>query len=207
MAQEVEFGNGGAGKIRSFWVGLLLVIVTLGIYYWFWYYFLNDEQKDIGQSRGDQNLATSSPALSVAAVTVGGIVIIPPFLSVYNFGQRIKRAQRLTGVPTSEQINPILAFLTYLFGFLIIPALYHYWYVTKHQNRAILAAGGRASVGGGDARTLEPPYPAPAYQQPPAPEPAVPEPPPGPEQPPAAEPPAPEGSSSDPPYPDPPSPA
>ena len=27
MAQEVEFGNGGEGKIRSFWVGTGLVII------------------------------------------------------------------------------------------------------------------------------------------------------------------------------------
>jgi len=141
MAQEVEFGNGGAGKVRSFGVGLLLAIVTFGIYYWFWYYFVNDELKDIGQSRGDQNLGNSSPAWSVAAVTVGGWLIVPPLLSVYNYGVRVKRAQRLVGIPHSEQINPIVSFLTYLFGFLIIPALYHYWYVTQHQNRAVLAAG------------------------------------------------------------------
>ncbi len=148
MAQEVEFGNGGSGKIRSFWVGLLLVIVTIGIYFWFWYYFVNDELKDIGHSRGDQNLGSSSPAWSVAAVTVGGWLIIPPLLSVYNYGRRVQRAQRLVDIPAADQINPILAFLTYLFGFLIVPALYHYWYVTKHQNRANLAAG--RPIGDGD---------------------------------------------------------
>ncbi len=31
MAEEVEFGDGGAGKIRSFGIGLLLTIVTFGI--------------------------------------------------------------------------------------------------------------------------------------------------------------------------------
>jgi len=37
MAQEVEFGNGGEGKIRSFWVGLGLTIITLGFYGLCWY--------------------------------------------------------------------------------------------------------------------------------------------------------------------------
>src|ERR1700761_1003318 len=133
MAQEVQFGDGGAGKIRSFWVGLLLTVVTFGIYYWFWYYLVNDELKDIGVARRDQKLADSSPAMSVAAVTIGGWVFIPPLLSVYNYGQRIKRAQRMAGVPASEQINPTLAFLlSFPLGILVIPVFIHYWYVTKH---------------------------------------------------------------------------
>lgn len=143
MAQEVEFGNGAAGKIRSFWVGFGLTIVTLGIYYFCWYYFVNDELKDIGIDKDDQNLAHSSPAMSVTAVLFGGIIIVPPLLSVYNYGQRIQRAQRLGGVPRAEQINPVIAFLLYFPGsILIVPYFLHFWYVTKHQNMAIRAAGG-----------------------------------------------------------------
>lgn len=140
MAQEVDFGDGGTGKVRSFGVGLCLAIVTLGIYYYFWYYFVNDELRDIGFAKDDQKLSQSSPALSVTAVLVGGWLVIPPLLSVYNYGQRIKRAQRLVNVPAEDQISPLVAFWTAFFGFLIIPALFHYWYVTQHQNRALLAA-------------------------------------------------------------------
>jgi hypothetical protein len=62
-------------------------------------------------------------------------------LSVYNFGQRIKRAERLGGIPMDQTINPTLAFLLYFpGGILIVPTLVHYWYVTKHQNAAVLAA-------------------------------------------------------------------
>jgi Domain of unknown function (DUF4234) len=78
MAQEVEFGRGGTGKIRSFWVGFGLAIVTLSIYYFCWYYFVNDELKDIGIAEDDQNLANSSPAQSVLAVLIGGWLIVPP---------------------------------------------------------------------------------------------------------------------------------
>ena len=143
MAREVVFGDGGAGKIRSVWVGFGLTIVTLGFYYWFWYYFVNDELKDIGVSRSDQKLAQSSPGLSVTAVVIGGIVVVPPLLSVYNYGQRVKRAQRIVGVGPGDQINPVLAFLlVFPGGILIIPMFIHYWYVTKHQNRAVRGAGG-----------------------------------------------------------------
>jgi hypothetical protein len=142
MAQEVEFGKGGEGKIRSFWVGTGLVIITLGIYAFCWYYFVNDELKDIGISKDDQNLGQSSPTMSVTALVIGGWVIIPPLLSVYNYGQRIKRAQRLTGISREDQIDPTISFLLYFPGaLLIIPLFFHYWYVTRHQNRAVRAAG------------------------------------------------------------------
>ncbi|MHB1467844.1 MAG: DUF4234 domain-containing protein [Solirubrobacteraceae bacterium] len=143
MAQEVTFDGGGEGKIRSFWVGFGLTILTLGIYYYCWYYFVNDELKDVGIAKGDQKLAQSSPVQSVIAVLIGGWLIVPPLLSVYNYGQRIKRAQRIGGVEQSMQINPVTAFLL-LFpgGILVVPTLIHYWYVTKHQNIALRAAAG-----------------------------------------------------------------
>ncbi len=143
MAQEVEFGGGGLGKVRSFWVGLALSVVTLGIYYYCWYYLINDEQKDIGIAKGDQNLAQSSPTNSVLAVTLGSMVVVPPFISIYNMGNRIRRAQLLLGVERERTINPVTALLL-LFpgGVLVIPAFIHYWYVTKHQNSVVRAAGG-----------------------------------------------------------------
>jgi hypothetical protein len=144
MAQEVEFGTGGEGKIRSFWVGLGLTVLTLGIYGACWYYFVNNELKDVGLAKGDQNLGQSNPAMSVTALVLGAFTgWVAPLLSVYNYGQRIKRAQRLTDVPKQDQINPTTAFLLYFPGFIVlIPLFFHYWYVTKHQNIALRAAGG-----------------------------------------------------------------
>ncbi|HWF51674.1 MAG TPA: DUF4234 domain-containing protein [Solirubrobacteraceae bacterium] len=149
MAQEVEFGNAGHGKIRSFAVGFGLAIITLGIYYVFWYYLVNDELKDIGINGNDPKLAQSSPAMSVTAVTLGSLIFVPPLLSVYNYGQRIKRAQRLVGIDSARQISPMLAFLLVFPGsFFVIPVLFHYWYVTDHQNRALRAAGGLDPIHG-----------------------------------------------------------
>lgn len=143
MAQEVQFGNGGIGKVRSFWVGLGLAVITFGIYYYVWYYLINDELKDIGSAKGDQNLASSSPAMSVAAVLVGGLIIVPPLISIYNTGNRIRRAQLLCGIEPDRAISPVIAFLlAFPGGLLLIPAIIHYWYITKHQNAAVRSAGG-----------------------------------------------------------------
>lgn len=144
MAQEVTLGRGGLGKVRSFWIGLLLSVVTLGFYFYFWYWFVNDELKDIGAANDDPNLASSKPASSLLAVTLGHFLVIPAWLSYFNYGQRIRRAQGVAGVAARDAINPTLAFLL-LFpgGLLIIPTFVHYWYVTKHQNVALQAAAER----------------------------------------------------------------
>jgi hypothetical protein len=161
VAQEIEFGKGGEGKIRSFWVGAGLVIITLSIYAFCWYYFVNNELKDVGLAKDDQNLGQSSPTMSVTALVLGGFTLwVAPLLSVYNYGQRIKRAQRLTSIPKEDQIDPIIAFLLYFPGvLLIVPFFFHYWYVTKHQNKVLLAAGGLPYKG---EPAVTPP-PAPAY--------------------------------------------
>jgi hypothetical protein len=84
----------------------------------------------------------------VTAVLVGGWVVVPPLLSIYNYGQRIKRAQRLGGIARERQINPTTAFVLMFPGaFLIVPYFVHFWYVTKHQNMAMRAAGGLPYAG------------------------------------------------------------
>jgi hypothetical protein len=185
MAQEVEFGKGGEGKIRSFWVGLGLVVVTLGIYAPCWYYFVNNELKDVGIAKDDQNLGQSSPAWSVTALVFGSFTFyIAALLSVYNYGQRIKRAQRLVAIPKQDQIDPTVAFLLYFPGaLLIIPLFFHFSYVTKHQNRAMRAAGGlpykddAGALGAGTTEAVpksEPqPLAAPSVESPPPPPPPV----------------------------------
>jgi hypothetical protein len=147
MAQEVTLGRGGLGKLRSFGIGLLLTVVTFGLYFYFWYWFVNDELKDIGAANDDPNLATSSPASSLLAVTIGSIIVIPAWLSYYNYGQRIRRAQASVGVPEHERISPTLAFLLLVpGGLLVIPTFIHYWYVTKHQNMALRGAAEREQL-------------------------------------------------------------
>jgi Domain of unknown function (DUF4234) len=147
VAQEVVFSKGGEGKIRSFAVGAGLTIITFGLYSPCWYYLVNDELRDIGREKNDEGLAQSSPALSVTALIVG-FLYIPWLLTAYNYGNRIKRAQRLCGIPRDQQINPTIAFLLLFPGmFLVIPYFLHYWYVTKHQNAAVLACGGLPAWG------------------------------------------------------------
>jgi hypothetical protein len=80
--------------------------------------------------------------MSVLALILGGYLVVPPLLSVYNYGQRIRRAQTIAGVPAEQRINPVIAFLLMFPGILlVVPYFIHFWYVTKHQNQALRAAG------------------------------------------------------------------
>lgn len=144
VVSEIERDVDGIGKIRSFGIGFLLTVVTLGIYHYVWWYLINDELKDVGIATGDQKLAQSNPTNSVIAVLIGWLVIVPPIISIYNTAMRIKQAQRLCGIENSQTINPTLAMLLiFPGGILVIPAFIYYWYMTANQNAAIRAAARR----------------------------------------------------------------
>jgi hypothetical protein len=141
MAQTVQLGAGVTGKIRSFWGFVGLNIITLGIYYYFWYFNINEELKEIGRAKGDPELAGSSPVNSLMAILFGWIIIVPPFISIYRTSKRIKRAEKLGGV--SDTLHPGLTFiLIFPLGILVIPAYIATYMIIKHQNRALIAASG-----------------------------------------------------------------
>lgn len=98
----------------------------------------------LGSPRTIRISVSRIPRCQSPALVLGGFTAwVAPLLSVYNYGQRIKRAQRLTDIPKQDQIDPTIAFLLYFPGaLLIVPLFFHYWYVTKHQNIAMRAAGG-----------------------------------------------------------------
>lgn len=97
MAEEVTIqGAGTSAKIRNPLAVVALGIVTLGIYFWFWYYFVNREMKDLGQAHGTDDCGTS-PGTSLLAVTFGFIIIVPPFISIYNAFKRMNAASSISG--------------------------------------------------------------------------------------------------------------
>lgn len=85
--------GGRIGKIREPIAVWLLSYVTLGIYYLVWYYKINREVADFERS------IRVSPGVSVLAVTVGWVIIVPPIVSMVQTGGRIARAQEGGGLP------------------------------------------------------------------------------------------------------------
>ena len=103
--------TGRAGKSRNpVLVWLVWPLLTLGIYHLVWYFRINRESHSF-----DERIEVQ-PWLSVLAVTVGWVLFVPPFVSMYNTGRRIAEMQRSAGMePTCNPwIGLILMFVFHL---------------------------------------------------------------------------------------------
>jgi hypothetical protein len=176
LATEVAIqGQEKPAKIRHP-VGVpALMLVTLGIYAIVWWYKVNREMRDLGRAYNAEGLG-DSPGTSALAFFPGGLVIIPPFVSLYNGVMRAKRAQQL--VKGEETINGWIIVAVLAGGF-IIPflGLVAYGYFQSEMNTVWerLQGGGQQLQQGAVAQ----PQAAPATEaQVPPPEPPPPPPPP-----------------------------
>ena len=130
MAELVQI-NGETYKRRSPIGVLVLSIVTLGIYYFYWYYQVNDELRRLVR---DDSI---SPTRSLMAVLFGWIIIVPPFIALYNTAKHIQRIEALNAVPA---IEPALVVVFQLLLGIVNPP-----YIQSHQNH-VLTLGPSASA-------------------------------------------------------------
>ena len=120
MGQVVPIpGAEKPAKIRSIFAPALLPFVTLGIYFFFWWYYINREMADYGKAKRSDELG-DSPGMSVLAITLGALIIVPAVLSTINTFKRVQAAQRLAG---QEQLNGWIGLILYI---VIGPAFYAY---------------------------------------------------------------------------------
>jgi hypothetical protein len=76
-----------------------------------WWYKINDEARHF---LADESI---DPALSVLAVTIGALVVVPPFISIYGTSARVARMQARAGFPDGARASPWIALLlTFVFG-------------------------------------------------------------------------------------------
>jgi hypothetical protein len=95
MPQAIEVSHATAlGKARRPWTVATLCVVTLGVYTCVWYYKVNRELRDFGSARGDRQLAESKPIRSVLAITVGGLLVLPPLISLVRTTGRVRDVER-----------------------------------------------------------------------------------------------------------------
>lgn len=121
-----------------------LTFITLGIYGLYWYYKINDE---IRRFEKDE---TISPVRSLMALLFGWLIIVPPFIAVWNTANHMLKMEERTGV--QSQISPALAVVL-----LLVISFALGIYVQEHLNRVWdKAAGMRAP-----AAPPMPPPPAP----------------------------------------------
>ena len=133
MPRKVEVRGAGTVKIIHPWIAFLLAIVTLGLYYLFWYGIRNSELNDFGEaaSPGSENELEVSPFVAIVAITIGGLLIVPPFISQWRFYKRIGRGQELVGL--EHRISHVTGILLFALALFLLP--FEIAYGQHHLNR------------------------------------------------------------------------
>lgn len=120
MAQQLQIpGAGATVKIRNIIAVPVLALITLGIYLFFWWYFIHRELKDYGRAKGTNELG-DSPGKSVLAITLGALIIVPAIIGYVRAFKRVQAAQRLAGV------DPINGWIGLILILVFSPAFYAY---------------------------------------------------------------------------------
>lgn len=140
----------GQSYVKRDPLGVLgLSLITLGIYFFYWYYKVNDEMRRF--ERDD----SISPMRSLMAMIFGWMIIVPPFIAMYNTAKHVRTMEERVGV--QQQLEPALA-IVLMFVFSIGNGIY----LQEHLNRAWgRALGGRASMPPGVPPVPPPPPPMP----------------------------------------------
>jgi hypothetical protein len=165
MAEEVAIaGTEARAKLRNPLGVVGLSIITIGIYYCFWWYFINREMRDFGRARNTD--LGQNPGNSVLALTLGALIIVPAIVTLWTTCDRIQRSQETAGVERPAS-GPIIFVLLLLIGPVGV------WYAQHELNKAWTAqatAGSAASLPASQPTAQPAPAPpAPVEQGPEAP--------------------------------------
>lgn len=138
-------------KVRGpLWIGIWS-LVTLGFFAIYWTYVTAKDLSEYGKARG-RDLG-QRPGMTLLALTLGFLIIVPPIVATFRQAKRIQQAQLLAGTPP---MNGWLALVLYLVVFPVF-----YGYEQSELNKAWAAEGGPVPVTSNEAPRLEP-----ASQQP-----------------------------------------
>ena len=122
MAETVTIN--GQPYLKRNPLGVLgLSLITLGIYWIVWYYKVNVE---VQRYENDQ---TMSPTRSLMAMIFGWLIIVPPFIAMYNTAKHVQELESGRGVTLT--VEPAL---TIVFMFLL--SFVNGMYIQEHLNRA-----------------------------------------------------------------------
>jgi mannose/fructose/N-acetylgalactosamine-specific phosphotransferase system component IIC len=99
-----------------------LIVITLGIYFLYWYYTIN---KEIQRFEHDE---TISPVRSLMAMLFGWIIIVPPFIALYNTAKHIQTIEERRAI--QPRLEPALVIVI-----MLLVAIGNGLYIQEHLNR------------------------------------------------------------------------
>ena len=106
-----------------------LSFITIGIYFFYWYYKVNDELRRF------EHDDTISPVRSLMAMIFGWIIIVPPFIAMYNTAKHVQGIEQRRGI--MPQLEPALVIVIMLFV-----SIGNGVYIQEHLNRVWDRASG-----------------------------------------------------------------
>ncbi len=110
-----------------------LSLITLGIYFFFWYYKINVE---VQRRENDQSM---SPMRSLMAMIFGWVIIVPPFIAMYNTAKHVQAMEMRQGI--QQTLEPALTLIL-----MVLFSLGNGVYIQEHLNRGWDAAAGSTVV-------------------------------------------------------------
>jgi amino acid transporter len=121
MAETVTID--GEAYLKRNPLGVLgLTVITVGVYFFYWYYKINDDLRRF--ERDD----TISPTRSLMAMIFGWLIIVPPFIAMYNTARHIQAVEERRGM--QPQLEPALVIVIMLFL-----SIANGVYIQEHLNR------------------------------------------------------------------------
>src|SRR5437879_3896981 len=121
MAETVSID--GQPYLKRNPLGVLgLSFITLGIYFFYWYYKIND---DLRRFEHDE---TISPVRSLMAMIFGWLIIVPPFIAMYNTARHVQSVEERLAI--QPQLEPALTIVIMLFV-----SIGNGVYIQEHLNR------------------------------------------------------------------------
>ncbi|HEY7400381.1 MAG TPA: DUF4234 domain-containing protein [Actinomycetota bacterium] len=125
-----------------------LTVITLGIYFFVWYYKINDELR---RYKHDD---TISPTRSLMAMIFGWLIIVPPFIAMWNTAKHVQDAEERAGV--TQRIEPALVIVI-----MLVFSLANGIYVQAHLNSIWDRAAAMPPPAPGTTPPAMPPVPPP----------------------------------------------
>jgi Domain of unknown function (DUF4234) len=121
MAETVTIE--GQSYLKRNPLGVLgLSFITIGIYFFYWYYKVNEEVQRF------EHDDTMSPVRSLMAMIFGWIIIVPPFIAMYNTANHVRRVEERLSI--QPQLEPALVIVIMLFV-----SIGNGVYIQEHLNR------------------------------------------------------------------------
>ena len=121
MAETIEIE--GQQYLKRDPLGVLgLSFITFGIYFLYWYYKVNDELRRFERDE------TISPARSLMAMIFGWVIIVPPFIAMFNTAKHVWTVEERLAI--QPQLEPALVIVIMLFV-----AIGNGIYIQEHLNR------------------------------------------------------------------------